>query len=71
MKQSRIAAGLETSLTRQLFNRAKELDNVIDLNYYPVPYAEITNREYRSVGLGVSGYHHMLAKHGIACRGLV
>ena len=31
MKQSRIAAGLETSLTRQLFNRAKELDNVIDL----------------------------------------
>ena len=44
----------------------RALDNVIDLNFYPVPYAEITNQKYRSVGLGVSGYHHMLAKRGIA-----
>ena len=43
----------------------RALDNVIDLNYYPVPYAEITNRKYRSVGLGVSGYHHMLATRKI------
>ena len=41
------------------------LDNVIDLNFYPLPYAELTNRRYRSIGLGVSGYHHMLAKRGI------
>ena len=40
----------------------RALDNVIDLNSYPVPYAKITNRTYRSLGLGVSGYHHMLAK---------
>ena len=44
----------------------RALDNVIDLNFYPVPYAEITNQKYRSVGLGVSGYHHMLAKRKIA-----
>lgn len=44
----------------------RALDNVIDLNFYPVPYARLTNRKYRSIGLGVSGYHHMLAKHGIA-----
>ena len=31
MRLSAAAAGLETSLTRQLFNRAKELDDVIDL----------------------------------------
>jgi ribonucleoside-diphosphate reductase alpha chain len=43
----------------------RALDNVIDLNFYPVPYAELTNQKYRSVGLGVSGYHHMLAKNGI------
>lgn len=40
----------------------RALDNVIDLNSYPTPYAKITNRSYRSLGLGVSGYHHMLAK---------
>lgn len=43
----------------------RALDNVIDLNFYPVPYAEITNHRYRSIGLGVSGYHHALAKRGI------
>ncbi len=43
----------------------RALDNVIDLNFYPLPYAEITNRRYRPIGLGVSGYHHMLAKLGI------
>lgn len=44
----------------------RALDNVIDLNFYPVEYAQITNRRYRSIGLGVHGYHHMLARHGIA-----
>ena len=43
----------------------RALDNVIDLNFYALPYAKITNRRYRSVGLGVSGYHHMLAKRHI------
>ncbi len=43
----------------------RALDNVISLNFYPVPYAGITNDSYRSIGLGVSGYHHMLAVNGI------
>lgn len=43
----------------------RALDNVIDLNFFPLPYAKINNRRYRPVGLGVSGYHHMLAKHKI------
>lgn len=43
----------------------RALDNVIDLNFFPVPYAKINNLKYRPVGLGVSGYHHMLAKHKI------
>lgn len=43
----------------------RALDNVIDLNLYPVPYAQISNQRYRSIGLGVSGYHHALALRGI------
>ncbi|EFI42327.1 ribonucleoside-diphosphate reductase subunit alpha [Peptoniphilus sp. oral taxon 386] len=43
----------------------RALDNVIDLNYYPVPYAEITNQKYRAIGLGTSGYHHALVQRGI------
>ena len=43
----------------------RALDNVIDLNFYPVPYAQITNQKYRGIGLGVSGYHHLLAKKNI------
>lgn len=43
----------------------RALDNVIDLNYYPVPYAQITNQKYRAIGLGTSGYHHALVKAGI------
>lgn len=43
----------------------RALDNVIDLNFYPLPYAELTSRKYRGIGLGVSGYHHMLAKRKI------
>lgn len=44
----------------------RALDNVIDLNYYPIDFAKITNQKYRPIGLGVSGYHHMLVKNGIS-----
>lgn len=43
----------------------RALDNVINLNYYPLPYAKITSQKYRSIGLGTSGYHHMLTNYGI------
>lgn len=42
------------------------LDNVITLNMFPVPDAEVTSLKYRAIGLGVSGYHHYLAKNAIA-----
>jgi ribonucleoside-diphosphate reductase alpha chain len=42
------------------------MDNVIDLNRYPIPQAEITNQKYRAVGLGTSGYHQWLAQKAIA-----
>lgn len=40
----------------------RALDNVIDLNDYPLPFAQITNQKYRAIGLGTSGYHHMLCQ---------
>ena len=43
----------------------RALDNVIDLNYYPTPFAKITNSKYRAIGLGTSGYHHALVKNKI------
>lgn len=43
----------------------RALDNVIELNYYPLEYAKITNQAYRPIGLGVSGYHHMLTKQNL------
>ncbi len=45
--------------------QVRAMDNVIDLNYYSVPFAEITNKKYRAIGLGTSGYHHMLANNKI------
>ncbi|MCI6660389.1 MAG: ribonucleoside-diphosphate reductase subunit alpha [Peptoniphilaceae bacterium] len=43
----------------------RALDNVIDMNYFPVAAAKINNDRYRPIGLGVSGYHHMLANHHV------
>ena len=43
----------------------RALNNVIDLNLYPLPYAKVTNEKYRAIGLGVSGYHHMLTNNRI------
>ncbi len=44
----------------------RALDNVIELNFFPVPYAKINNGLYRPIGLGVSGYHHLLALKQVA-----
>ena len=55
-----IAVEDEEALAHIIKVVVRALDNVIDLNYYPIPYAKITNQMYRPIGLGVSGYHHML-----------
>ena len=55
----------ECALEYIVESAVRALDNVIDLNFYPVPYAKITNERYRAIGLGVSGYHHLLAQKHI------
>ncbi|MGN1406680.1 MAG: ATP cone domain-containing protein, partial [Erysipelotrichaceae bacterium] len=41
------------------------LDNMIDLNNYPVPYSAVSASKYRPIGLGALGYNHLLVKKGI------
>lgn len=54
-------AEIEKTVTTQI----RGMDNVIDLNYYPVKQAQLTNQKYRAIGLGVSGYHQYLAHNKI------
>ena len=55
----------EEQMQEKVATVVRALDNVINLNFYPVPYAQLTNQRYRSIGLGISGYHHALAKRRI------
>ncbi|MBO1363336.1 ribonucleoside-diphosphate reductase subunit alpha [Prevotella sp. A2931] len=55
----------EEQMKEKVATVVRALDNVISLNFYPLPYARITNRRYHSIGLGVSGYHHALAKRHV------
>jgi ribonucleoside-diphosphate reductase alpha chain len=52
---------IEETVTTQV----RMMDNVIDLNFYPLKNAEYTNKRYRAVGLGSSGYHQYLAQRQI------
>ena len=62
----KIDVNSKEEITQLVRSAVRALDNVIDLNYFPVPYAKVSNERYRPIGLGVSGYHHMLANNRIA-----
>ena len=51
-----------TELTRYA---VRALDNVIDFNFFPVPYAKSNNMRYRPIGLGISGYHQDVYKRQV------
>lgn len=44
----------------------RALDNVIDLNFYPIEKVKRTNMKTRAIGLGVMGEAQMLAQKGIS-----
>lgn len=74
MRLSNSAAGLETSLTRQLFNRAKELDDVIDLTLGDPDLTPVqairdaakeaiqTGKTHYSVNAGLAGAREAIAQ---------
>ena len=53
---------LKSSITTAI----RMLDNVIDINYYPVPQAENSNKKHRPIGLGLMGFQDALYKLGIS-----
>ncbi len=44
----------------------RALDNVIDINFYPVEAARRSNMRHRPIGLGFMGWHYLLMSKGIA-----
>lgn len=43
----------------------RNLDSVIDINFYPSPRAKQSNLQHRPIGLGVMGYYEWLVKQGV------
>jgi ribonucleoside-diphosphate reductase alpha chain len=52
-------------LGRTVRTALRMLDNVIDLNYYPIPQARNANLRHRPVGLGLMGFQDALSALGI------
>ncbi len=44
----------------------RNLNQIIDLNYYPSPLAERTNRSHRPIGIGVQGLHDVFCVLGFS-----
>ncbi|CAA6806390.1 MAG: Ribonucleotide reductase of class Ia (aerobic), alpha subunit (EC [uncultured Sulfurovum sp.] len=53
-------------IARVVPTAVRMLDNVIDLNFYPLAKVKKTNQKSRSIGLGVMGEAQMLAEESIA-----
>jgi ribonucleoside-diphosphate reductase alpha chain len=51
-------------LERTIQLQIRALDNVIELNEFPVPEAKITNKKYRPIGAGSMGKHTLLSLEG-------
>lgn len=57
---------LDKKLTSWVISIAmRMLDNVIDLNFYPIPEAKWSNLKHRPVGLGVMGFQDALYATGL------
>ncbi|MCB1181200.1 MAG: ribonucleoside-diphosphate reductase subunit alpha [Chlamydiia bacterium] len=53
--------GLNKELLAQTIRTAiRMLDNVIDINFYPIPEARTANLRHRAIGLGVMGFQDAL-----------
>ena len=53
-------------LKKSVKTAIRMLDNVVDINYYPVPQAENSNKKHRPIGLGMMGFQDALYKLGIS-----
>lgn len=55
----------QEKLRRTIHTAIRMLDNVIDVNYYPVPQARNSNLKHRPIGLGIMAFQDALYALGI------
>jgi ribonucleoside-diphosphate reductase alpha chain len=55
----------EKKLSMTIATAVRMLDNVIDINYYPVKEGHTSNMRHRPVGLGVMGFQDLLYHVGV------
>jgi ribonucleoside-diphosphate reductase alpha chain len=61
------SGGLDADrLARTVATAVRMLDNVIDINLYPIPEARAANLRHRPVGLGIMGFQDALFSLGIS-----
>ena len=53
-------------LARTVATAMRMLDNVIDINLYPIPEARNANLRHRPIGLGIMGFQDALHRLGVA-----
>lgn len=56
----------EDKLAKTVKTAVRMLDNVIDINFYPIPEAKNANLRHRSIGLGLMGFQDILYMKGIS-----
>lgn len=60
------AEGIDFARLRSTIHTSvRLLDNVVDVNYYPIPEIDEMTRKYRPIGLGLMGFADLLIKMGI------
>jgi ribonucleoside-diphosphate reductase alpha chain len=55
----------QDQLNKTITLAMRMLDNVVGLNFYPIPEAEYANMQHRPVGLGIMGLQDALFKAGV------
>lgn len=56
----------EEKLASTIKSAIRMLDNVIDINFYPIPEAANANKQHRPIGLGLMGFQDILYKNKIS-----
>lgn len=56
----------EKKIEKTVRTAIRMLDNVIDINFYPIPQTEKANMRHRAIGMGLMGFQDALYKLGIS-----